>query len=859
MLVVLILTGSTMQLRAQLIDDFSDGDFTTDPAWEGITTLFQVNDNFQLQLNATEAGTAWLSTPYTGSETMEWRFYIRLAFSPSGNNFARVALSANQNDLSVDYNGYYLQFGEAGGEDAIELFKQQNGETNSIMRGSTGLLASSFALWVKVIRNDQGDWQLLIDPDGSGIYSLEANGQDNNMSPGGWFGFFCQYTVSNSTKMYFDEVYAGPEQIDNMAPQLLQTTALDPFTVQLTFDEGLAAQSLTNNNFSADNNLGNPTAASFGENASIVLLQYETAFENGVLYTLTINNISDLAGNISSEITTAFSYYEAMSNDVVINEIMADPSPVVGLPEWEYLELFNRTSLPIDLSGWQLLVGTTAKDIGAISLAPGSYLILCHEDALPEFENYGTAYGFSSLQLTNGGTSLSLVSKQGITISAVSYTDNWYNDPKKADGGWSIEQIDPDNPCGGRNNWSASTATAGGTPGSLNAIDAPNAFPPKVDRFQLLTRNILHIWFDQQMDAASLLQLSNYTLESTAANPSEAYVNPSDGSFVELIFEQPFQDGNLYTLLLSENLMNCVGLGVASESFIRLGLPDPLEAGDILINEILFNPLGDGVDYVEVLNPGDKILDLSQLYLGSIRQTIPNPPDTSVYPVTTDSYLLLPGALALLSTNGSLVASQYPQSNPEVFVEMASFPSYSNSDGTALLMSLTGEIIDLMRYTEDMHFPLLTTVEGVSLERVSAKAPSLDTDNWHSAAESVGFGTPGLPNSMLMNPDESTDEISISPETFSPDGDGFEDVCSISYGFDEPGYTLNITIFNAAGQQIRQLVKSELVAAEGQLIWNGLDENNNRVSTGIYIILTEVFDLNGNTKAFKNAVVVASR
>ncbi|MDN5350974.1 MAG: hypothetical protein PWQ54_2370, partial [Bacteroidales bacterium] len=199
MLVVLILTGSTMQLRAQLSDDFSDGDFTTNPAWEGTTTLFLVNDDFQLQLNATEAGTAWLSTPYTGSETMEWRFYIRLAFSPSGNNFARVALSANQNDLSADYNGYYLQFGEAGGEDAIELFLQQEGTTTSIMRGSTGLVASSFALWVKVIRSAQGDWQLLIDPEGSGIYSLEASGQDNSMSPGGWFGFFAQYTVSNST------------------------------------------------------------------------------------------------------------------------------------------------------------------------------------------------------------------------------------------------------------------------------------------------------------------------------------------------------------------------------------------------------------------------------------------------------------------------------------------------------------------------------------------------------------------------------------------------------------------------------------------------------------------------------------
>ncbi len=858
-LILMLVSGFLNPLSAQLIDDFSDGDFTTNPVWTGTENLFMVNEVFQLQLNAAEAGTAWLSTTYEAAEPVEWRFYIRLAFSPSANNYARVMLSSNQSNPGEGFDGYYLQFGEAGGEDAIELFKQENGETNSILRGTPGQIASSFALWVKVIRTDQGNWQLLTDATGTGIYTLEASGFDESMNPGGWFGFFAQYTVSNSTKFYFDDVYAGPEQIDDEAPQLIQTTTLNPFTVQLTFDEGIAPESLDTENFVADNNLGNPAEVSFGENSSILQLSFATSIENGVLYTLTVNNISDLAGNITPEFSTTFSYYEAAANDVVINEIMADPTPVVGLPEWEYVELYNRTSLPVDLNGWQFLTGTTVKDLGAVTLEPNGYLILCHENALAELESYGPAFGFSSFQLTNAGTSLSLLSKQGITISMVNYTDKWYNDPNKTDGGWSLEQIDPNNPCGGRKNWSASTAAAGGTPGSLNAIDAPNVFPPKVERFQLITSNILHIWFDQQMDPASLMQLSNYTLESTQANPNEAYLNPSDGTFVELVFERAFEDGNLYKLLLSENLMNCIGLGMDAGSFIQLGLPDMLEAGDILINEILFNPLGDGVDYVEVLNPGNKILDLNQLYLGNIRQTIPNPPDTNLYPVTTDSYLLLPGKLALLCTNGRIVAEQYPVSDPEVFVEMNSFPSYPNTEGTAVLISLTGKLIDKMSYTEKMHFPLLNIVKGVSLERISATASSDDPDNWHSAAESAGFGTPGLANSMTMNTTPSADEISISPEIFSPDGDGVDDATSINYLFDEPGYTLNILIFNSAGQQIRHLVKSELVGSEGQTIWNGLDENGNRVTTGIYIVFAEVFDLNGNTKSFKEAVVVASR
>ncbi len=126
------------------------------------------------------------------------------------------------------------------------------------------------------------------------------------------------------------------------------------------------------------------------------------------------------------------------------------------------------------MEGWQLLIGTSVKEIGAVTLAPNGYLILTHEDGAAAMGTYGDVFGFSSLQLTNSGASLSLLSAEGRTISSVSYTDKWYNDAAKADGGWTIEQIDPNNPCGGKNNWTASVDPSGGTPGTINSVDAPN-------------------------------------------------------------------------------------------------------------------------------------------------------------------------------------------------------------------------------------------------------------------------------------------------------------------------------------------------------------------------------------------------
>jgi hypothetical protein len=164
-----------------------------------------------------------------------------------------------------------------------------------------------------------------------------------------------------------------------------------------------------------------------------------------------------------------------------------------------------------------------------------------------------------------------------------------------------------------------------------------------------------------------------------------------------------------------------------------------------------------------------------------------------------------------------------------------------------------------MAYSDEMHYPLLNETKGVALERISFKQSSMDADNWHSAAERVHFGTPGYENSMRQNAGPSNDEINITPDVFSPDGDGIDDVCFVKYRFDEAGYTMNTYIFNVAGQLVRHLAQGELVGQEGSLIWNGTDNNGNRVPIGVYVVVTEVFSMKGKVKQFKNAAVVATR
>ena len=873
---------------AQVMDDFSDGDFIVNPRWIGTDTSFIVNNNYQLQSAATFAGEAWLSVPIINKALgkvnycarndvsinglfrdgeIEWRFWIRENFSPSTNNYADVWLCADTSELPIATQGYFLRFGSAGSQDAIELYRKDSSGEQLICRGSDAAIASSFKVAVKVNRDREGHWVLATDYENIGNYMVEAEGNDNTYSVKGYFGFHLHFTSSNAKKFYFDDIYIGPQIIDTEPPELLNLEVLDPQHLLLTFSEPLDESTLDSEHYHVvpyvrapryfTRNVV-PDSVAFEGNLSKVLLTFVSPLPANTNLTLQITDISDLSGNTMPPTERIFAIYQAAENDIVINEILADPTPVVGLPEWEYVELFNTTDFVIDLKDWTLLISTASKTFPSTQIGPNGYLILCKTDAEQELQAYGPTCGFSSFTIANAGATLRLLSPNETTVSEVSFNDNWYHDADKRNGGWSLEQIDPFNPCAGTVNWSASTDPSGGTPGRLNSINAPNTTSPQVTRVNMLGNDMVMLWFDQQMDRESLKDPAKYLVAELDLHPIEVICNPVENSSLELVFDYHFEKGAVYTLVLN-GMESCSGQPIEPDTEVQFGIPNPIGEGDILINEILFDPISPGVDYVELYNHSDKTFDLSELKLGVIRESFPNPADTVLKEITADSRLFMPGTYLLLSTDGFTVCRQYA-CEPDNYFDMEAFPSYANSGGTALLMSRQGLVIDQMMFSEQMHYPLLKETKGVSLERVSWETSSDQDDNWHSAAAAVHFGTPGYENSMMVEQQENPIEnpIEVEPAVFSPDGDGFNDNCQFTYQFDASGYTMNVYVFSADGRLVRHLVKGELVADQGSFVWNGLDSHGTRVPIGIYVVVTEVFDFEGKVNRHKNAVGVAS-
>ncbi len=852
---VLIFLLIPLMTFAQVSENFGDGNVTQNPVWYGNLNKFIVNDSKQLQLHDTTAGTAYLCVRQSVEKQMEWLVWVKLRFSPSANNNLRIYLMSDKKDLKKPLKGYYLQLGESGRHDALELFRQDSTSNVPVCRGKDGTLAKAFQVRIKVSRNSTGQWQLFADHSGGHYFQKEAAGKDNTYRSGTYFGFYCKYTKSNKTKMYFDDIYLGPQTIDTVAPKIVSLKVTSDSTLLMNFSESVDSTSVQDTiHYKTNPSCGKLSKVEPSIGGKSAELFFAHHFTNGTTYWLHISGIKDLSGNVMKPDSLSFVFYRPKPHDVVINEIMADPTPPVGLPDYEYLELYNRTDFDIDMSGWQIQTGVHKKTIDSLILKAKSYLIVCGTKGTSFFEPFGKVFAFSSFSLNNRGETVSLQDAKGNLISQVSYSDDFYRDDTKSKGGWSLEQINPANYCSGKENWKVSEAPKGGTPGAQNSVYDDKILPPKLSNFQVLSQDSIDVFFDQVMDSNSICNKRLWQVTPDVGDPGVVSFYDSIPNKGQLSFSAPFDGGKKYILNISKNIKNCAGVPMDNDTSVRFGFPQTAEKYDLIINEVLLNPFSGGVDYLELYNHSNKVIDLSKIRLGYIRESSS---DTIFYDVSSNQNLMFPSSYLVLTSSPEIVKQQYDDFAPDNFLKMGRFPNFNSQDGGVLIENQFGKIIDAFDYSDKLQFQLLKQTKGVSLERTYFDGKTDDPKNWHSAAESAGYGTPGYRNSQFEPDTAFPNSIHIDPAIFSPDGDGYEDKLQIKYDFSTPGNTISVEVFNANGYLIRHLIRHEYLGTQGSFSWDGKWDNGTLASPGIYVLYFELFDLQGHVRKYKKAVVVA--
>jgi Lamin Tail Domain len=545
--------------------------------------------------------------------------------------------------------------------------------------------------------------------------------------------------------------------------------------------------------------------------------------------------------------------------NVVIDEIMADPSPVVGLPEYEFVELRNVSAQSFNLNGWRIgdATGFATISINFI-LKPDSCVVICTNTAAPLFAAFGATIGVSNFpSLDNDAEQLYIRSKEGRIIHAVNYNADWYQNAVKSQGGWTLEMIDTQNPCSGFSNWTASNDVEGGTPGKKNSVDGINkdAQPPVLlTAFASDSLNII-ITFDEPLDSVKAAAAVNYSISDGIGIPQSAITVGPFFNKVQLRTTALIAANKVYTII-ANSVTDCSGNSIGGYNKVKLGRASIADTADLVINEILFNPKPDGTDYVEIYNRSNKNIDLKDCYIA-------NRPGSgtigSIKKVCTENRLLFPGEYIVATEDVSAVKKQYLAKDPNAFAEISSMPSYPDDNGDVVILNAQGKIIDELNYDAHWQFKLLNNAEGVALERIDYNKPTQDAANWHSAATAAGYGTPGYQNSQFKADAQLRGDITVTPAVFSPDNDGFDDFLTINYQFPEQGYVCNITIFDANGRPVRYLTRNALCGLQGYFRWDGLDEKFLKLPIGVYVILTDVFNLKGKTKRFKQAVTLARR
>ncbi|MEM8910017.1 MAG: lamin tail domain-containing protein, partial [Bacteroidota bacterium] len=233
--------------------------------------------------------------------------------------------------------------------------------------------------------------------------------QDDIKQAGGWTlelinpNLFCEGATnwiasndpSGGTPGRVNSVFQN--QPDDVAPQLLSALPINNQQVQLEFSELLDAATTTE----LTNYVLSPSATAFPTTIELladgrqVLLTFADPFEDRVDYTLTVSAIRDCPGNlIGTDNTASFVFIEtfpAERYDLIINEIYADPSPSLGLPEREFLELYNRSDKAINLENYLFDKGSgTPQALPSQILLPDEYLILQRTDVFTNFSDFGT-------------------------------------------------------------------------------------------------------------------------------------------------------------------------------------------------------------------------------------------------------------------------------------------------------------------------------------------------------------------------------------------------------------------------------------------------------------------------------------
>jgi hypothetical protein len=899
--ILLIFLLVSIQTVGQLNDDFSDGDFTVNPLWYGQDSLFVVNDFGELQLNDINVSSnkAYLVSN-TGElnfgDTISWNFRLNLLFdNPSTSNQPRFYLTSDSDDLNNDLNGYYISLGETGSDDKLKMFRQ-NGLNSTLLCVGINTYSENINLKIKVIRDPLGNWTIYSDSLQTGNnFIFEASGFDNSHTSSNYCGVFCKYTSTRSTKFIFDDINLTAESILDTVPPILNSIGIPCSNIiELSYDELVNSSADITQNYQILETNTHPFSVININNT--YQLFFSDQFLGGDTLSLMVSNVEDLSANVLMD--TFLIVVPDTSGNVLISENFCDGNFTIS-PVWygdDSLFFINsNNALQLNDSGnisddAYLVTSTGMLDFSDSLIwnfhlkllfnNPSSsnqsrvYLVSDKNNLKESLNGYYISIGESGaddkIQLfrQDGTSTLELCSGNYVHSNNIDLKIRVVRDVA---GNWLIESDS--------SNTGNSFIYEGGCTDNTYVFSIFSGFyckytpsysssyvfddllikgnyildtlPPSVSQALVIGPNLLNISYSEPVSSMAE-HLTNYFLISNNDFPISVF--KTDNAY-QLQFNTPFISGD--TLILSISSIEDFSSNILNDT-VQIIVPDTAQLGELLFNEILFDPLIDGSEYLEIYNNSQKLFDLKNYLFAKLNEEKDSLISFETIDVTSQ---ISPGELLLFTKYPIITAQDYFTSDPSKFIELSGISKtyLTNSEETIYLLNPDSTIIDQFNYSENMHFELIDDPSGISLEKISPTGNSTDRMLWHSASENSGWGTPGLINSQIYNSSNNNSDFQIETKVFSPDNDGFEDYAVFSYKLSEVGFVGNIRVFDKRGRLIKNVLSNELIGNKGTITWDGSNDQGQKAAVGIYLVYFEYFNSNGEVYSVKKSVTLKTR
>ncbi len=382
-----------------------------------------------------------------------------------------------------------------------------------------------------------------------------------------------------------------------------------------------------------------------------------------------------------------------------------------------------------------------------------------------------------------------------------------------------------------------------------------DSIAPEIFGLIILGERSLELSFTEEVDiseAEFIVKLNDDEVSGFTHTLSE------DKTRVTLNMPREIEADILYTVE-AINVKDLVGNYLEVNNWAQTAYARTPETSDLSFNEVMFeNPEG-SFEYVEIVNLTDKLLNMNGLII-TTRNSDGNFETGNQFQV---SYIQPQGLIAI-TENASAVLEHHKCPKYANVVNTEWNRTLKNDKNTIYLLTPDYEYMyDSMSYDAKWHHPLIRNAKGVSLEKINPTFDSATPSAWQSASSETHYGTPGHRNSQLRNPENKLDEekyIRLDPEAFSPDGDGFEDLCYIYFEMPSSGFVANLSIYTPTGLQLCRIVENGVIGTEGNFIWNGLTQQGTNAEVGVYVLIFEAFNTNtGETIIRKMPIVINGR